>query len=120
MAMERRTPLQVRFYRGPSGRQPVREWLSSLSKVQRYAIGVDIWKVQSQWPIGMPHVRPLGHGLYELRIGMTDGIARLLFIVDGEMLVLFHGFTKKTQKIPPGELDLAEKRRRDYEQNKEK
>ena len=117
--MERSIPLQVRFYRSPSGNQPVREWLGSLTKGQRYAVGVDLWKVQSQWPMGMPHVRHLGRGLHELRVGMPDGIARVIFIVDDKMMVLFHGFIKKTQKTPPAELNLSEKRRRDYEQNKE-
>lgn len=50
---------------------------------------------------------------------MPDGIARVIFIVDDKMMVLFHGFIKKTQKTPPAELNLSEKRRRDYEQNKE-
>ena len=43
----------------------------------------------------------------------------MLFIVDGDDMVLLHGFIKKTQKTPPEALTLAEKRRHDYEQNKE-
>ncbi len=34
-------------------------------------------------------------------------------------MVLLHGFVKKTQKTPLQELNLAERRRRDYEENKE-
>jgi phage-related protein len=117
--MERSSPLTAVFYRTASGNEPVREWLQSLTKPERFRIGVDIWKVQSEWPIGMPHVRPLGNGLYEVRSSLPHGIARVLFVVDGSDMVLLHGFIKKTQKTPPDALALAEKRRRDYEQSKE-
>jgi phage-related protein len=117
--MERSTPLTAVFYRTASGNEPVREWLQSLTKQEKFRVGVDIWKVQSEWPIGMPHVRPLGNGLHEVRSSLPDGIARVLFVVIGQDMVLLHGFVKKTRKTPPEALALAEKRRRDYEQNQE-
>jgi phage-related protein len=117
--MERSTPLTTVFYRSASGNEPVREWLQSLTKPERFRIGVDLWKVQSEWPIGMPHVRPLGNGLHEVRSNLTDGIARVVFKADANDLVLLHGFIKKTKKTPPEALALAEKRRREYEQGKE-
>ena len=116
--MERFTPLTAVFYRTATGNEPVREWLQSLTKTEKYRVGVDIWKVQSQWPIGMPHVRSMGRGLHEVRSSLPQGIARVLFAVNGDDLVLLHGFIKKTQKTPPEALALAEKRRRDYEENK--
>ena len=117
--MERLTPLTTLFYRSASGNEPVREWVQSLNKSEKFRIGVDIWKVQSEWPIGMPHVRTLGNALHEVRSNLPHGIARILFTIDGDKLVLLHGFIKKTQKTPPEALSLADKRRRDYEQNKE-
>jgi phage-related protein len=117
--MERSSQLTAVFYRTASDNEPVREWLQSLSRTEKFRIGVDIWKVQSEWPIGMPHVRPLGDGLHEVRSSLPHGIARVLFIVDGDDMILLHGFIKKTQKTPPEALALAEKRRHDYEQSKE-
>jgi phage-related protein len=117
--MERSTPLVAVFYRTATGNEPVREWLKSLTKSEKLRIGVDIWKVQSEWPIGMPHVRPLGGGLHEVRSRLPQGIARVLFAVDVDEMILLHGFIKKTQKMPPEALALAEKRRHDYEQSKE-
>jgi phage-related protein len=117
--MERSSPLSAVFYRTSPGNEPVREWLQSLTKMEQFRVGVDIWKVQSEWPIGMPHVRPLGDGLHEVRSSLPQGIARVLFVVDAGDMVLLHGFVKKTQKTLPEALALAEKRRRDYEQNKE-
>jgi len=117
--MERSSPLTAVFYRTASGNEPVRVWLQSLTKQEKFRVGVDIWKIQSEWPIGMPHVRPLGNGLHEVRSNLPTGIARVLFIVDGDDMVLLRGFTKKTQKTPPEALALAEKRRHDYEHNQE-
>jgi phage-related protein len=116
--MERSTPLTAVFYRTASGNEPVREWLQSLAKPEKFRVGVDIWKVQSEWPIGMPHVRPLGGGLHEVRSSLPQGIARVLFAVTEDEMVLLHGFIKKTQKTPQQALALAEKRRHDYEQSK--
>jgi len=114
--VEREKPLPTFFYRSASGSQPVREWLQTLSKADKLRIGADIWKIQSEWPIGMPHVRAMGNGLYEIRSNLHRRIARVLFTPDGDSLVLLHGFIKKTQQTPPEELALALKRKRDYEQ----
>jgi phage-related protein len=115
--MERGKPLSTYFYRAPSGSEPVREWLQTLTRPDKFRIGVDIWKIQSEWPLGMPHVRSLGNGVHEVRSNLPAGIARVLFIVSGNEMVLLHGFIKKTQKTPPDALALANKRRRDYEQH---
>ena len=57
--------------------------------------------------------------MHEVRSSFSHGIARVQFVVDGNDMVLLHGFIKKTQKTPPEALALAEKRSRDYEQSKE-
>ena len=59
--------LQVRFYRTAVGNEPVREWLSELAPNDRKAIGKDIKTVQFSWPLGMPLVRKLEAGLWEVR-----------------------------------------------------
>ena len=61
----------------------------------------------------------MGKGLPEIRSNLPGGITRMQFSVEGEDLILLHGFIKKTQKTPPEILALAEKRKRDYEQNQE-
>lgn len=48
------------------------------------------------------------------------GITRVLyFFVIGRKIILTNGFTKKTQKTPPGEIELSKKYRSEYEQRKE-
>ncbi|WP_213228242.1 type II toxin-antitoxin system RelE/ParE family toxin [Caballeronia sp. NK8] len=102
--------LKVRFFRQSSGSEPVREWLSVMDLADKKAIGADIKTVQIGWPLGMPLVRKLAKGLWEVRIHLHQRIARVLFTVkDGEM-VLLHGFIKKSQALPKGDFDLAEAR----------
>ncbi len=49
--------LQVRFYKTVSGKEPVRDWLLTLSDDDKKTIGEDIKTVQFGWPIGMPVCR---------------------------------------------------------------
>jgi phage-related protein len=105
--------LPARFYRSASGREPVREWLKSLAAEDRQTIGEDIKDVEFSWPVGMPLVRSLGREIWEVRSGLSHGrIARVLFCVEPDCMVLLHGFLKKTQKTPGRELDLAIQRRK--------
>lgn len=61
--------------------------------------------------VGMPHVRPLGEKLWEMRLAGVAGIGRAIYTaVSGQRLVILHAFVKKTQKTPQGAIDLARKR----------
>lgn len=99
--------LSVAFFRTETGREPVREWLKSLPREQRKIIGEDIKTVQFGWPLGMPLVRKLDKGLWEVRIRLPAGIARVLFTTGERQMVLLHGFIKKSQKTPRDDLELA-------------
>ena len=102
--------LTVRFFRTPSGSEPVREWLKELDGASRKSIGADLKTVQLGWPLGMPLVRKLAPGLWESRSHIPQGIARVLFTMNGETLVLLHGLIKKSQKTPPSDLETAIRR----------
>ena len=105
--------LPARFFRSDSGREPVREWLKGLEPDERKVLGEDIKDVEFSWPIGMPLVRSLGRELWEVRSSLPRGrIARVIFCIEQDGMVLLHGFIKKTQKTPQREIDLALKRRR--------
>ena len=58
----------------------------------------------------------LGHGLWEVRTRLPSRIARTVFCVADETIILLHGFIKKTRTTPELELTLARKRKHDYEQ----
>jgi phage-related protein len=109
--------LHVFFFRTEAGREPVRAWLKHLPKEERTIIGEDIMTVQFRWPLGMPLVDHLGSGLWEVRTGLPTRIARILFFVHEDELVLLHGFIKKTRKTPPEDRALALKRKNAYIKN---
>jgi phage-related protein len=102
--------LRVAFFKTEYGSEPVREWLKKLVQSEKKAIGEDIKTVQFGWPLGMPVVRKMEPGLWEVRIQLEGRIARILFTVEEEKMVLLHGFIKKTQKTPTQELKLAKQR----------
>ncbi|MFT5370186.1 MAG: phage-related protein [Candidatus Latescibacterota bacterium] len=108
--------LNVVFFCTDVGREPVREWLKSVDKVDRKTIGEDIKLVQFRWPLGMPLVRKIESDLWEVRSNLIGGrIARVLFTVGGNEMALLHGFIKKSRKTSQRDLDLARNRRNQWQ-----
>lgn len=108
--MKRESPLEVIFFSTETNNEPVREWLRSLPKEDKKTIGIDIKTVQYGWPIGMPLVRKLCNGIWEIRTELESIISRVLFTLSDNEIILLHGFVKKTNKTPKDDLDLAIKR----------
>lgn len=109
--------IPVVFYRTRAGSEVVRDWLRSLDHQDRNAVGQDLMRVQYRWPVGMPLCRPLHNGLWEVRTDLPSSrIARVLFALSGERIVVLHGFIKKTQKTPDADLALARRRQREFEE----
>ena len=114
--MRRIEPLKAGFYKTENGNEPVREWLKSLEKSEKRAIGEDIQTVQYGWPLGMRDrdlVKKVDTGLWEIRTDLGNKISRVLFTFWQGEIVLLHGFMKKTQKMPKEALELAKSRLRD-------
>jgi len=108
---ERREPvLRVVFYRTEAGSEPVREWLKALPREDCRAIGQDVKTAQYGWPLGMPLIRKLEPGLWEVRSHLAQGIARVIFTVNAGVMVLLHGFIKKSRKMPLPDLKMARQR----------
>jgi len=111
LAKRQAPEIPVKFYRTGAGREPVLEWLRGLDREERRSIGVDLMRVQFGWPIGMPLVRSLRDGLWEVRSSLPRGkIARLILCFHEGTLVVLHGFIKKTQKIAQQEIAIAKRR----------
>lgn len=103
------------FYRTETGNEPVREWLKTLSLVDRQAIGRDIRKVEYGWPIGMPTCDAIGQGLWEIRTNLENRIARIFFCRSGGSVVLLHGIIKKSRTAPKADLRTARLRKANME-----
>ena len=58
-------------------------------------------------------------GIFEIRIEYQSNIYRIFCCFDkGNLVILFNGFQKKTQKTPNNELEKAEKLKNEYFENK--
>jgi len=58
-------------------------------------------------------------GIYEIRIKNGSDIYRLFsFFDEGKLVILLHGFTKKTQKLPRREIEKAIHLRKQYYEDK--
>ncbi len=106
--------IRAAFFATGSGNEPVREWLKELPAEDRKALGEDIAAVEFTWPVGMPLVRPMKQGLWELRSTLPGRrIARILFCQAGDQMILLHAFIKKTQKTPDEDLALGRRRQKE-------
>jgi phage-related protein len=102
------------FYSMDRGSEPVRDWLKRLPEIERHEIGRDLLRARWRWSVGMPLCRPLGGGLWEVRIDLpTRRTARVLLCLYREHLMALHGFIKKTRTTPDSDLKLARKRQQE-------
>jgi len=78
-----------------------------LARFLRYAERMEVYGPD----LGMPHTRAMGRGLFELRLKAAEGIARVFYCtVVGQQIVMLHQFTKKSEKTPRKELEIARRR----------
>lgn len=109
-------PFTVIFYELSNGRSPVEEFLSSLDiSMRAKAVGLLQILQEKGSQLREPYTKPLGDGIFELRIQSGNNISRILyFFYSGGKIVLTNGFVKKTQRTPAKEIKLAKKYRQDY------
>ena len=109
--------LEVVFYEKADGTVPVQEFLRSIDAKMRAKVAkaIDMLKANG-YELREPYSKPLGDGIFELRVQVATNITRVLyfFIVNGKA-VLTHGFVKKTDKTPRAEIRRARRYREDYQ-----
>lgn len=104
------------FFETESGRSPALDFLRSQPKPVRAEAG---WLLERLQKYGSSLERPivgfLDDGIYELRWQVERNEYRLLFFFSGrQIIVVTHGFSKKTKKVPPGEIERARKLRAEW------
>jgi phage-related protein len=106
----------IDFYITDSGKCPVRKFLESLGRRSKAKIGAVLDQLEVEGPqLPMPHAKPIGNGLWELRVETEKQQHRVLyFFWTGETIVLLHGFTKKTEAISKKDLEIARDRMQDW------
>ena len=78
-----------------------------VARFVRYAERMEIYGPDN----GVPYTRPMGDGLFKLRLKAAEGIARVFFCtVVARKIVVLHQFVKKSEKTPNRELKIARNR----------
>ena len=117
MKKDENRQLEVKFYRSPGGKEPLREMIKEFSREIQKIIGEDIRAVQKTWPlVGLPLVKKIEKNMWEIRTHIPNGIVRVFFTIKYEHIVLLHGFIKKTQKTPMQELKIAQNRLKELQE----
>jgi phage-related protein len=58
--------------------------------------------------VGMPYVRFVEQGLWEMRMKGRDGISRSMYAVEvGQLVLVLRVFVKKTEQTPRKEIEIA-------------
>lgn len=110
------TEFTVVAYEKENGEVSVEDFLNSLNVKMRAKMFGMIGLLQEKGnQLREPYSKHLDEGIFELRCKVGSNITRVLyfFYYEGQ-IVLTNGFVKKTQKTPPGEIELAKQRRSDY------
>lgn len=112
----------IEYYTAAGGKSPVEEFIDTLSPESK-AKFIFISDLLTAYGLNVrePYVKPIqgARKLFEMRIKDRQNIHRIFyFAFTGRRLVLLHGFTKKTEKTPPREIEIAESRMKDFFERK--
>lgn len=83
-------------------------FMTGLTSKEQEKVKYGLLLLKSQNRISTRFVKYIRDGIYELRTSYNGNIYRVFFIFDdGNVIVLFNGFQKKTQKTPESEIETA-------------
>jgi len=108
---------EVKFYKLPSGRSPIEEFLDSLSSKEAKKVTWVLSLIEELEYVPSKYYKKLTNtnGIIEVRIQVGNNHFRLLgFEFEDKFVVLTNGFRKKDQKVPKSEIELAQKRKKEY------
>lgn len=108
--------MDIEFYKREDGTEPVQEFLDSLEPkmLAKMLRTIDLLEANGT-ALRRSYSAPLEDGIFELRAQQGSDITRVLYFFQvGNKAYLTHGFTKKTQKTPRSEIELAKKYREDH------
>ena len=106
----------VEFYERDNGEKPCLEFLNTLEVKLRAKAFRDMALLEEKGTeLRLPYSEHLDDGIFELRTKQGRNIIRnLYFFFVGNKIIITHGFRKKTQKVPSGEIERAKEYRKAY------
>ena len=95
----------------------LKNWPSELQA--KFIHIVELVEQHGPQDIGMPLIKSIGNGIFEIRVKSKDNIGRAIFcMVKHKEIIILHGFIKKTQKIPLKDLKIAKMRLKEIQNEK--
>ena len=110
-------PRNIIFYTTETGKRPVEEFLDSLNSKETQKILWVLKLIEELDRIPSQYFKKLSGSdeIWECRVRTQSKAIRIFgFFVNGDTLVLTHGYAKKSQRTDAREIKLAEKYRSDY------
>lgn len=93
----------------------VRDFLFSLPERVTSKVAEQIKYLSLTGPLAKyPYVRLLRDKIYELRVTFGHYEPRVLYFFRDKDIVLTHGFLKKTEQVPPEEIEWAKTIRKEF------
>ncbi|MFA6008325.1 MAG: type II toxin-antitoxin system RelE/ParE family toxin [Candidatus Shapirobacteria bacterium] len=108
---------KIVFYRTAEGRCPIEEFFDSIPGKELQKITWVLRIVEELDIVPRQYFKKLTDTdeIWECRIDIGRiGYRILCFMDSGNLVILTNGFSKKSQKTPPGEISRAERYRNDY------
>lgn len=91
------------------------DFISSISELEARKVFYVLDMLKMQERLSTKFVKHIDDGIFELRAEHGGNIFRVFFIFDeGNIVLLFNGFQKKSQKTPRKEIDQAKKLKIEY------
>jgi phage-related protein len=107
----------IDFYRTETADCPVEAFLDSLSGKQAQKVLWVLRLIEELELVPRQYLEKLVNteDIWEVRVQFGGDIFRLLgFFAGSSLIILTHGFAKKSQKTPRQEIDLATRRKNEY------
>ena len=104
------------FYTADRGNSPVDDFLDGLDKKSRAKVAAHLSLLEEQGPnLKRPYTDIVRGKIRELRIHHGSNQYRILYFFQVlDQIVLVHAFSKKTQQLKKKDIELAERRMRDW------
>ena len=108
---------RIAYYKTPRGDSPFRIFLEGHNDKVRSKFGKLVTALEEYGPnLKRPYADVLRDGIRELRVVFGGNAYRALyFFFVGALIVITHAFTKKTDGVPPEEIERALRYKRDFE-----
>ena len=110
----------IKFYKLPSGKSPIEDFLDSLSSKEAQKITWVLQLIEDMENVSTKYYKKLTNteDIVEVRAQVGKNHFRLLgFEHDGSLVILTNGFKKKDQKVSKKEIELAQRRKKEYLSN---